>query len=366
MRPPGFEPGQRAREKRILKLLLEKPRTFNEILTALELSRSTCYRTIKKLLDDGLIKKSPGKPAFYSITAEGKAILNQPEINKARVHSIKVVCHVFEINLHRVAELGREVKLNNWTAYYIDLAEICQKRGISELNATVQINDADNRTAVLHLPEFYAPSRNEAAKIVHNTFNKVRRVLQLEGIILDEDWIDVDFIYGEFAFETDEPIDPGTEIRLGRKAKDMQGKETKQEARVWVDESKGKREIETNDSNYWQDQFLMPVRVAEVKDDVEKVKSEIEETKADLKQIKYAILDESTAANQTYRNLLTLHDALAENIAKHIKMTDNVASTAGEMAKALRELNKHYRLFFIGQVLLYVLLTVIILKEVIT
>jgi DNA-binding MarR family transcriptional regulator len=350
-----------ARREQILELLLEGPKTAKDIFSKINISRTTCYEILKRLEEEGLIKKSPGKPAFYSLTPTGKALLNQPEVNKARVHNIKVVCHVFEINLHRVAELGREVKLNNWTAYYIDLAEICRRRGIPELNATVQINDAENRTAVLHLSEFYASSRNEAAKIIHNTFNKIRRILELEGIILDEDWLDLDFIFGEFAFETDDPIDPGTEIRLNRPAKDLQGKETKQEARVWVDESKGKREIETNDSDYWQDKLLMPVRVAKI----DEIEADVKETKEDLKQIKSAILTESTAANQTYQNLLALHDALAENIAKHLMLTDNVASTAGEMANTLRELNKHYRLLFIGQVLLYILLAVIILKEVI-
>jgi len=175
--------------------LLKDSKTAKDIANELGISKTTCYEILRRLEEKGLVKKSSGKPAFYSITAKGKVLIEKSDVDKARVHNIKVVCQVFEVNLHKVIKLAREVKLNNWTAYYIDLTEICRNRGIPDLNATVQINDAENRTAVLHLPEFYASSRNEAAKIVHNTFNKVRRVLQLEGIILDEDWLDLDFIF---------------------------------------------------------------------------------------------------------------------------------------------------------------------------
>jgi len=61
--------------------------------------------------------------------------------------------------------------------------------------------------------------------------------------------------------------------------------------------------------------------------------------------------------NQAFDNLMVLHNALAENIAKHIGMTDNVASTAGEMWKTVREMvnsfremRLNYRLFLIGQI----------------
>jgi len=50
-------------------------------------------------------------------------------------------------------------------------------------------------------------------------------------------------------------------------------------------------------------------------------------------------------------------------------MTDNVASTAEkmglameEMREMLNELGKHYRLLFIGQILLYALLILSVLK----
>jgi len=73
-----------------------------------------------------------------------------------------------------------------------------------------------------------------------------------------------------------------------------------------------------------------------------------------------------TGYNQAFDNLMVLHNALAENIARHIRMTDNVASTAGEMWKTVREMRLNYCLFLIEQILLYDLIALLIIKEVIT
>ncbi len=276
---------------------------------------------------------------------------------KVRVHNIKVVCYLHEVNLHKVVELGRKVEMNNWEAYYIDLAEICKKHGIKPIDTTLQVNLANDITAVLHLPEFYATSMKEAYLTVHNMFNKIRRILQLEGIILDEDWIDISFIYGEYAFETDEPVEPGTLVYLNRQAKDLKDNETEQTARVWADESKGK-EIETNDKDYAEMRILMPEYVYK--------------TYKAINRMEPVILNDFSNYNQAFENLMELHSALAENIAKHIKMTDNVASVAGEMKEGMKEmrltlseLGKHYRLFLIGQLLLYGLIVLMIIREVI-
>ncbi len=73
-----------------------------------------------------------------------------------------------------------------------------------------------------------------------------------------------------------------------------------------------------------------------------------------------------TGYNQAFDNLMVLHNALAENVARHIRMTDNVASTAGEMWKTVREMRLNYRLFLIEQILPYGLIALLIIKEVIT
>jgi len=86
---------------------------------------------------------------------------------------------------------------------------------------------------------------------------------------------------------------------------------------------------------------------------------DIKEVRKDIREIKDAINGTLTGYNQAFDNLMELHSALAENIAKHIKMTDNIASVAGEMKEGIREMRltlselwKHYRLFLIGQILL--------------
>ncbi len=339
--------------------------TTSQITKSLGTSRATCYRILSELEENGLIKKTGYKPAIYSIISLGKSFLENQGKEKVRVHNIKVVCYLHEVNLHKVVELGKKAELNNWEAYYIDLTEICKKHGIKPIEATLQVNLANNITAVLHLPEFYATSMKEGYLTVHNMFNKIRRILQLEGIILDDDWIDIDFIYGEYAFETDEPVEPGTLVYLNRQAKDLKDNETEQTARVWADESKGK-EIETNDKDYAEMRILMPEYVYETRNDVKEIKQMMNRT--------------LTGYNQAFSNLIELHSALAENIARHIKMTDNVTSTAGEMWKTVREMGnsfkemrltlsefgKHYRLFLIVQLLLYGLIALLIVKEVIT
>ena len=179
-------------------------------------------------------------------------------------------------------------------------------------------------------------------------------------------------IYGEYAFETDKPVGPGTVIYLNRKAEDMKGDETSQQARIWVDESKGK-EIETNDSNHAEKRLLMPEYVYDSWKDIKVVRK-------DIREIQRVMNGTLTGYNQVFDNLMVLHNALAENIAKHIKMTDNVASTAGEMFKTVKErgngfkemiltlseFEKHHRLFLIGQILLYGLIILLIIKEMIT
>ncbi len=350
MRPPGFEPGRRAREE-LLKFLIKKPMTANQIMKSLGISRATVYRLVSELEEHGLIRKTGSKPAVYSITPLGKRLIENQGLEKARVHNIKIVGLLHEVNLHKVVELGKRAELNNWEAYYISIAEICRKHNIKPIDATLQVNLAENVTAILHLPEFYASSMASAYLTIHNTFNKIRRILQLEGIYLDEDWLNVSLIYGEYAFETDEPIDPGTVVYLDRKAKDVKGDETEQTTRIWVDESKG-REIETNDSKHAERRLLMPEYVYE--------------TWKDVKDVKSALLSNNSTYNQAFENLMILHNALAENIARHIKMTDNVASTAGEVHKTVIELGKNYRLFLIGQILLYGLIILLIVKEVIS
>ncbi len=153
-------------------------------------------------------------------------------LERARVHNIKIVGLLHEVNLHKVVELGKRAELNNWESYHVSIAEICRKHNIKPIDATLQVNLAENVTAILHLPEFYASSMAEAYLTIHNTFNKIRRILQLEGLILDSDWLKVSLIYGEYAFETDEPVDPGTVVYLDRKAKDVKGDETSQQARI--------------------------------------------------------------------------------------------------------------------------------------
>jgi predicted transcriptional regulator len=248
------------KEQRILNLLLNGPLTAKQIMQQLGIKKAYCYRLLKGLQEKDFIKKSGNE---YVITLLGKRVVQETEVKKARVHNIRVVCHVEDADYERIREIGKEVQMKNWLAYYIDIADICSARKIPVINAKVRINVAKATTAMVHLPEFYAGSRPEAEVTIQNMFNKVRRILQLERIVILDDWIRVKYIFGEYAFEVEEPLDPGTEVDLGRNALDPTGKELPIRARAWVDDSNG-REVDANCAGYTENYLLMPERVAKI------------------------------------------------------------------------------------------------------
>ncbi|WP_456329273.1 hypothetical protein [Archaeoglobus sp.] len=201
----------------------------------------------------------------HRLTHKARLFLEEPDVEKARVHNIRVSCKVLMANYEKIIEVGRKIRMKNWDAYIVGLCDLVELKNAPDVK--IRFNLAQETTAVIYLPSFYASSKWDAATKIHNMFQQVCGALQLAGVILSNQWIKMKCVYGEYAFETDEPLDPSYEVRLGRNAKDPFDNLLPVEARVWVDESKGKREIETNDADHQHYRLMQPEYVAEIRND---------------------------------------------------------------------------------------------------
>jgi len=266
-----------------------------------------------------------------------------------RVHAGKVILLAYDVNIFVAKQKGKEVKMKNWEAYYLDL----DKYGV---DATVQINIAEKTTIVVHLPEFRANSIVHAVLTVQNIIAKVRRALELEGIITEEAWLDFSlrFIYAEYGFKLPEndPSEAPYEVRFGYNAVDMLGKELNFEARAWIDESVGK-ELETNDSVYAYKRIMEPIRVERIDRrtmNMEKVLvdcnllltqiSEKLEKLANLLDRFDLCLNEYGEVHRNWNEMINSFTkaevALSENIMKHVELVSFVSGYAGEFTKGLK------------------------------
>jgi len=323
---------------------LKIPKKAKE-LTQLGFSRSTVYRLLNQLECKQLIKKEDG---HYRITLLGKRVLES--LNGAvRVHAGKVILLAYDINIFVAKQKGKEVKMKNWEAYYLDLA----KYGV---DATVQINLADKTTVVVHLPEFRANSIVHAVLTVQNMIAKVRRALELEGIITEEAWLDFSlrFIYAEYGFKLPEndPSEAPYEVRFGYNAVDMLGKDLNFEARAWIDESIGK-ELETNDSVYAYKRIMEPIWVERIDRRTTNMEKVLVDCNLLLSQIsekleKLTILldrfdqylnrygEVHRNWNEMINSFTKAEMVLSENIMKHIELVSSISNYAGEFTKGLR------------------------------
>ena len=348
---------RRSREywkKEILKLLRNGPLTTSQIHRALNKLRdeskpfdpSYIRKLLAELRKEGLIVTVGYE---HRLTLQGKRIADNPEeLKKVRVHNIRVICYVLRANYDKIRELGKEIQMKNWVAYTIDLAKVCEELGIPPIQAKIRINIAKTTTAIVFLPPFYASSRTEIQIEAHNMYNKIRRILQLIGIILDEDWKNL-YVPSEYAFKVDDPLDPGTEIRLGRPAVGINGRELSEEARVWVDESEG-REAESNCLGYTDNYLLMPERIADIHPRVHKIEQKVDKIDERLSNIEKQF-DEYKGFIAETKDLLAQYEraqmglieaskALAENIKTHIPYVKNASKALEEITKTVQSINQ--------------------------
>ncbi len=298
--------------------------TTKQIAEKANISESYTRKLLIKLRNEGLIESVDlGVIKEHRITKKGRLFLEKDDsILKARVHNIRVSCNVLHADYEKIIEHGKRIRMNNWDAYLVNLRSLVNLSNVPDIR--IRFNLANKTTAILYLKEFYASSKWEAATIIHNNFQKVRRALQIADIILDEDWIKVKGIYGEYAFELDSPLDPGHTIDLCRNAKDPLGNELPVRAKVWVDESQG-LEVETNDADYTHNYLLMPERVARI----EKVVVENSQFFTTAREL----IREMTDANKAISESAKL---LAEHTKSHVGYAQKMAEAGEYFVKGSR------------------------------
>jgi len=371
---PTFDPGgtlMDVSDKEILILKgLKTPKKAKE-LTELGFSKSTVYRLLKRLENKRLIKKENG---HYHITLLGKRTLESLD-GAIRVHAGKVVLIAYDLNLFVARQKGREVKMKNWDAYYLDLA----KYGV---DATVQINVAEKTTVVVHLPEFRANDVVHAVLIVQNVIAKVRRALELEGIITEEAWLDFSlrFVYAEYGFKLPEndPSEAPYEVRFGYDAVDLLGNELNTEAKAWIDESVGK-ELETNDSVYAYKRIMEPIWVERIDRRTTNIESVLVDCNLLLSQINESLenlrilldrFDRSLGRygdiyrnwNEMINSFTKAEIALSENIMKHIELVSSVSGYADEFTKGLKIYNSIALISLIASIFVFLFMLVLLCR----
>jgi len=314
------------KEKEILNFLLNGPSTAKDIASKVEISIQHCYRVLGKLQEKNLIIKDG---QFYRLTNEGRIAIENAD-GGLRIHNIKVVLYsrddyIRRDDLKELIEKARKAELNNWDAYYISLS----KYGV---DATVQVNVADKITVVIHLPEFRTTDLTKAYKKIHNDIVNVRKALYIEGIRTSPELLDINFtlstIYAEYATRLpDETPVSSYEVNLNRNSKDLQGKETKQEARAWIDESKGYKELESNDAEYTENFLLMPERVA-------KIQKQLEANSEYLKNLGMAA-----------QALAEAGKGFAENINSHIPYVQNASVALSKITQVIELQQQQQQMF---------------------
>jgi len=353
------------RELKVLFSLASGRKRAKEIVEKTKIPKPSLYRILKNLEEKGLITKENGE---YRLTILGRRLLTEGEM---RVHNAKVVLQALEVNLHVAVEKGKEVNVNNWNCYHLDLS----RHGIP---AKAQVNVAEKVTIVLHLPEFRAKSIYDAFLTIQNMVAKCRRALQIEGLITEEEWLDYSFKikYHEYAWKLP-PYDPSEpiEVDLGYRALNPQGEILDYNAKAWIDESLGYKELEANDSLYAYKRVMEPIWVEEIKNDVKKIDKKVNEVhnilegfNAEFGQTLRHFITAMNQFNQTFTSwneMITSftesQKALSKNIQEHIQLVSSVTGIAKDISKTAKEQANLTRSLMISQILLTILLTILMI-----
>ena len=221
--------------------------------------------------------------------------------------------------------------MGGWIAYYVNLKKYAP--------ATAQINVAKELTILLHTESFRAKDKDEAQIIAYKIVDECRKALYLLGIIptpfsTELDDLKVEKVYGHYAMKLPEnfPSENYEEVRFGRPATDLQGKQLDFEARAWIDRSKGFPEFETNDETLFKRLCWVIDRLPQELEHLKTLLLSVNGTLNRLEQVvkefnefiqKFANLLEEykefkRLESETYVKFLKANEALALNIQTHI------------------------------------------------
>ncbi len=345
------------RELKVLDVLLNGSLKAKEISEKTGIPKRTVYRILKELEGKELIRKENGE---YRLTILGRRVFDCLQSGEIRVHNVKVVLQALEVNLFVAREKGKEVDVKNWDCYYLDLSN----HGVP---AKAQVNIAEKVTIVLHFPEFQAKGIHEAFLTIQNMVAKCRRALQLEGLITEEEWLDYSFQikYHEYAWKLP-PNDPSEpiEVDLGYKALNPTGETMNYNAKAWIDESLGYKELETNDSLYARKKVLEPLIVWDMNRDVKEIRNILQGFNGDFNQTLKLFVTAMNQFNQAFTSWNSMitsftesQKALSKNIQEHIQLVSSVTGIAEEISKA----SKMHRPIIAVQAILIIILLIVLL-----
>ncbi|MEE9364789.1 MAG: winged helix-turn-helix transcriptional regulator [Cellulophaga sp.] len=273
-------------EKAYLKLLsfIEEDHSKSEIARFLKVSPTAVGKRIKRLVKYGYITEdTKGWIHILKLTPKGIVSKNRGSLTLSRyvrerrgrpkkmgpppkgmivLQNLQILIPILKEG--RPLPIKKTNDLNNWTQKLLDLP--------APIPATVELTTQNVRLYAhrIYVSRGYAGYLELSQKVL-NTVTMVRSCLAQFGWIIDD--VRINMVNQEIATtmpEFDHLNLTQTEIYLGRKAKDLQGKDMGQEARVWMDWSEKKLpsgkidrtlEFETNDAEYAQDLQLMNQRM---------------------------------------------------------------------------------------------------------
>ena len=331
----GFEPRSPeghglSRDKRVIKVLnaiKDQPLKPKDIMTSTGIPRRSLFRILDNLASKGLIKAENG---YYRITDKGLRFL---ENNTFDCHDIKAIFKVSRINTTKVVELCKKsVDMDGWKAYYVNLEPYAP--------ATAQINVAKEKTILLHIKRFKVINDEDAQIKAYNILDECKKALCFLEIVPNPfclELIDIKpkSIFGHYAMRLpdDFPVENNyEEVRFGRPATDLQGKQLDFEAKAWVDKSMGPPEMETNDMTLFK---RICYHIDKLPQELEHLKTLLLNVNGTLNRLEQVVkefnefvqkftnlLEEykefKRLESETYVKFLKANEALALNIQTHI------------------------------------------------
>jgi len=196
-------------------------------------------------------------------------------------------------------------------------------------------------------------------------------------LITEEEWLDYSFKvkYHEYAWKLpqNDPSEP-IEVDLGYKALCPKGEEQNYNAKAWIDESLGFKELETNDSLYAYKRVMEPIWTEEIRNNVIEVNRRVNEIHNILEgfneEFNQTLNLFLTAMNQFNRTFTSWNEmitsftesqkALSRNIQEHIQLVSSVTGIAKDISKTTKEQANLTKSLMISQILLTVLIILLV------
>jgi len=272
--------GRQPNTERYLKILraIEQGHGLSSTARILNISPSAALKHFRRLLEFKYITVSKDTyPHVYKLTPKGVVALKRgvltlsryvrerrgrpkrstpPAQGVIRLHNLQIVIPILKKG--RPLPIKKKNELNNWTQHFLELP--------APIDGTIEVTPRNVRIYIkeTEVPRGYKGYLQLLNKVMKTVFMVHSALLQY-GWVLDalEAQIPTQHIATTMP-EFDKADLQASEVYLNRKAKGLGGRVNKQEARAWIDRSKGVLEIETNDAAYEEKLILMPERMDEL------------------------------------------------------------------------------------------------------